>query len=275
MGSSLSLRSSHGHLHDSCVLWALLLISSTSSIHFNLLPHHLSDHPAVSYCPDTFNFLSVLDKYPAYFRWGPWHPGRKTNTSTHTGCLSNSPQVPGVTLWRALQDQYGTLHPHLRNCQLSRTLKTLEEVVQDRVFFAESTCSKWSLSTLKPNIGSRTQRHSQHVAMLFDGSTIRPKRRLVSSMPDDLEGFRAKYEIIGNVWRMMKLRSSGRAVLVGLTENTRENTAEMASWTPRGLPWISKWHQESWKHQVGTSVYHTNRKFAKQPWTSSGCNACR
>ena len=29
-GSSLSLRSSHGHLHCSCVLWALLLVSSTS-----------------------------------------------------------------------------------------------------------------------------------------------------------------------------------------------------------------------------------------------------
>ena len=64
--------------------------------------------------------------------------------------------------------------------------------------------------------------HSQHIAMLLDGSTIPPKRRLVSSMPEDLEGFRAKYEIITNVWRMMKLRSPGRAVLVGLTENTCE-----------------------------------------------------
>ena len=49
-----------------------------------------------------------------------------------------------------------------------------------------------------------------------------PKRRLVSSVPDDLEGFRTKYEIIANGWRMMKLRSPGRAVLVGLTENTWE-----------------------------------------------------
>ena len=62
--------------------------------------------------------------------------------------------------------------------------------------------------------------------MLFDGSTIRPKRRLVSSMPEDLEGFRAKYEIIANVWRMMKLQTPGRAVLVGLTENTWGNPPE-------------------------------------------------
>ena len=27
--------------------------------------------------PDIFNFLNVVDKYPAYFRWGPWHPGRE------------------------------------------------------------------------------------------------------------------------------------------------------------------------------------------------------
>ena len=25
---------------------------------------------------DTFNFHDVVDKYPAYFRWGPWHSGR-------------------------------------------------------------------------------------------------------------------------------------------------------------------------------------------------------
>ena len=27
--------------------------------------------------PDTFNFHDVEDKYPAYFRWGPWHLGRE------------------------------------------------------------------------------------------------------------------------------------------------------------------------------------------------------
>ena len=26
--------------------------------------------------PDTFNFLNVVDKYPAYPRWGPWRPGQ-------------------------------------------------------------------------------------------------------------------------------------------------------------------------------------------------------
>ena len=27
--------------------------------------------------PDTFYFLNVADKYPEYFRWGLWHPGRE------------------------------------------------------------------------------------------------------------------------------------------------------------------------------------------------------
>ena len=34
--------------------------------------------------PDTFNFLNVVDTYPAYFRWGPWHPGRER--SSHRPC---------------------------------------------------------------------------------------------------------------------------------------------------------------------------------------------
>ena len=44
----------------------------------------------------------------------------------------------------------------------------------------------------------------------FGGSTVRPKRRLMSSMLEDLEGFRAKYEIIGSV-------------------------ADGLTWTPKGL----------------------------------------
>ena len=45
-------------------------------------------------------------------------------------------------------------------------------------------------------------------------------RRVHCSSKEAFRGFRAEYEIIANVWRMMKLRSPGRAVLVGLTENT-------------------------------------------------------
>ena len=66
-GSSLSLHSSHGHLHVSCALWVLLLISFLIISLINLL----------FLVPDIFNFLDVVDKYPAYFRWGPWHPGRE------------------------------------------------------------------------------------------------------------------------------------------------------------------------------------------------------
>ena len=95
-------------------------------------------------------------------------------------------------------------------------------MVQDRVFYAESRAQVVSLDTENKHRLANPETHSHYIAMLFDGSTIRPKRRLVSSMPEDLEGFRAKYETIANVWRMMKLRSPGRAVLVGLTGNTWE-----------------------------------------------------
>ena len=95
-------------------------------------------------------------------------------------------------------------------------------MVQDRVFYAESLAQVVSLDTENKHRLSNPDSHSSHIAMLFDGSTIPPKRRLVSEMPEDHEGFRAKYEIIANVGRMMKLRSPDRAVLVWLTENTWE-----------------------------------------------------
>ena len=49
-GSSLSLRSSHSHLHVSCVRWALLLISSTSPFTSSLCSSSLWS-PCCSYCP--------------------------------------------------------------------------------------------------------------------------------------------------------------------------------------------------------------------------------
>ena len=72
--------SSHSHLHDSCVLWALLLISSTSPLTSSLS----SLITLLFLLPDTFNFHDVVDKYPAYFRWGPWHLGRERASYTET-----------------------------------------------------------------------------------------------------------------------------------------------------------------------------------------------
>ena len=42
----------------------------------------------LSLLPDTFNFHDVVDKYPAYFRWGPWHPGRER--ASHSFVSRNS-----------------------------------------------------------------------------------------------------------------------------------------------------------------------------------------
>ena len=122
-------------------------------------------------------------------------------------------------LMKAFQDQYGSSIPP-KELPAQSYFEVLEEMVQDRVFYAESLAQVVSLDTENKRRPANPDTHSQHIATLFDGSTIRPKRRLVSSMPDDLESFRTKYEIIANAWRMIKLRSPGRAVLVGLTENT-------------------------------------------------------
>ena len=124
-------------------------------------------------------------------------------------------------LMKAFQDQYGSSIPP-KELPSQSHFEVLEEMVQDRVFYAESLAQVISLDTENKHRLSNPDSHSSHIAMLFDGSTIRPKRRLVSEMPENLEGFRAKYEIIANVWRMMKLQSPGRAVIVGLTEDTWE-----------------------------------------------------
>ena len=113
-------------------------------------------------------------------------------------------------LMKAFQDQYGSSIPP-KELPSQSYFEVLEEVVQDRVFYFESLAQVVSHDTENKHRLSNPDSHSSHIAMLFDGSTIPPKRRLVSEMPEDLEGFRAKYEIIANVWRMMKLRSPGRA----------------------------------------------------------------
>ena len=95
-------------------------------------------------------------------------------------------------LMKAFQDQYGSSIPP-KELPAQSYFEVLEEMVQDRVFYAESLAQVVSLDTENKHRLANPETHSQHIAMLFDGSTIRPKRRLVSSMPEDLEGFRAKY----------------------------------------------------------------------------------
>ena len=152
---------------------------------------------------------------------GRKHSKRLSRQPEHTECLSSSRRGSWGNLMKAFQDQYGSSIPP-KELPAQSYFEGLEEMVQDPVFYAESLAQVVSLDTENKHRLANPETHSQHIAMLFDGSTIRPKRRLVSSMPEDLEGFRAKNEIIANVWRMMKLRSPGRAVLVGLTENTWE-----------------------------------------------------
>ena len=69
--------SSHSsHVARACVilLWALLLISSTPPPSSSSLWS-----PCSSYCLTT---STLVDKYPAHFRWGPWHPGREREPPT-------------------------------------------------------------------------------------------------------------------------------------------------------------------------------------------------
>ena len=75
-GSSLSLRSSHSPPHVSYALWALLSDLFDFSLHFISFPI-ICLITLLFLLLDNFIFHDVVDKYPAYFRWGPWHPGRE------------------------------------------------------------------------------------------------------------------------------------------------------------------------------------------------------
>ena len=130
-------------------------------------------------------------------------------------------------LVKAFQDKYGSAIP-LKDLPAQSYFEVLEEMVQDRLLHAEPLSHVVSMETENKHRLSNPDSHSSHIAMLFDGSTIRPKRRLTSSMPGDLESFRTKYEIIANVWRMMKIRSPGRSVLEGLTGTHLGVTQTMA-----------------------------------------------
>ena len=62
--------------------------------------------------------------------------------------------------------------------------------------------------------------NSHHVAMFFDGSTLKSKRRLSSPPPSDFKSFREKYEVITNVWRFLAIKTPGRPVLAGMEHDT-------------------------------------------------------
>ena len=112
-------------------------------------------------------------------------------------------------LMKTFQDKYGAT-PLPRNCLLNVFSKYFEEMVQDRLFYAESFAQVVSLDTENEHRLSNLDTHSQHIPMLFDGSTIRLLASSHVLNAVDLEDFRSEYEIIANVWRMMKLRSPRR-----------------------------------------------------------------
>ena len=87
----------------------------------------------------------------------------------------------------------------------------LEEMVQDRLFYAESFAQVVSLDTENEHRLSNPETHSQHIAMLFDGSTIRLAGVVSCAQCWWIwKVFGPTYEIIANVWTMMKLRSPRR-----------------------------------------------------------------
>ena len=75
-GSSLSLRSSH--FSSSCFMRTVSVASDLFDFSLHFISFlNISLITLTFLLPDTFTFLSVVDKYPAYFRWGPSHPGRE------------------------------------------------------------------------------------------------------------------------------------------------------------------------------------------------------
>ena len=110
-GSSLGLRSSHSHLHVSCALWALLLISSTSPFTSSLSSSSPLS-PCCSCCPTSTSLVSWINTLrTSAGTLAPWprmtppqkkrgekqpHPrgveGRQHHTHTHPGHRKPTPQ---------------------------------------------------------------------------------------------------------------------------------------------------------------------------------------
>ena len=67
---------------------------------------------------------------------------------------------------KALQDQCGSSIPP-KELPAQSYLEVLEEMVQDRVFYAESLAQVVSLDTENKHRLAHPETHSQHIAMLF------------------------------------------------------------------------------------------------------------
>ena len=97
----------------------------------------------------------------------------------------------------------------------------LEEMLQDGLLYAESLTQVVSLEAELQHMRSASDSsNSHHVAMYFDGTTLKSKRRLSSPPPSDFESFREKYEVITNVWRFLEIKTPGRPVLAGMVHDT-------------------------------------------------------
>ena len=94
-------------------------------------------------------------------------------------------------------------------------------MLQDGLLYAESLTQVVSLEAeLQHKRSASDSSNSHHVAMFFDGSTLKSKRRLSSPPPTDFESFREKYEVITNVWRFLAIKTPGRPVLAGMERDT-------------------------------------------------------
>ena len=142
-GSSLSLHSSHSP--------SMLAVSVASDL-FDFSLHFISFLiisliTLLFLLPDTFTFFNVVDKYPAYFRWGLWHPGREQllHKSILCGledlsCDATSVQVCARS-WEQQQCECAEIHSGLSS-----------ELGKSRVrgkSCHEQYCSTWQNASLK------------------------------------------------------------------------------------------------------------------------------
>ena len=73
------------HSIHACVIWCVCLIPLSffdNSIHFFFIFAVFFLISLSFFLPVKFIHQDMVDKYPAYFRWGPWHPGRDNEPPT-------------------------------------------------------------------------------------------------------------------------------------------------------------------------------------------------
>ena len=102
------------------------------------------------------------------------------STARAHGMPVELPAGSWCNLMKTLQDKNGSSIPP-KELPAQSYFEVLQEIVEDRVH-AESLAPVVSLDTEKKHRLANPDSYSQHVAMLFDGSTFRPKRRLVSKI---------------------------------------------------------------------------------------------